>query len=231
MIASSPANCNSIELIGATARIASPTPPVGVTNARTVEFFADFMPLKFSTTQPNCALLGTYVGGYWFEYDAPTTNSTNVAPLRFGSVRNSVDKYSGDGEITLGKRTRVMGKDDGTNVYAWQDGQALGVATSQAAWSAAEVAYSLAIPSPIYFGYDSVSVLYTAMRIYEVWIKLNGVLVLHYRPTQDDMNGAATTLADLSGLANTGTPTGTLNTDYRWNGVWNKVGSLEGVEA
>lgn len=207
-----------LELYGSTAKV-SRAISASLVNARSVEFLCDFTPLKFSTTQDFEALLGTYLGFAWFEYDAPTTNTDIVAPIRFGVLRNSADKYSGDGEITIGKRTVVYGKDDQANVYAWQDGTPLGSATGQADWTAVEASYPLDQTNTFYLGHDDSVNLYTAMRIYEAWVKVNGSLILHYRPTVND----TTSLTDYSPLGNTGTVSGTQNTDFRYGKAWNKV--------
>ena len=209
-----------LELLGATSKL-SRLLPAGITNGRVIEFMCDFMPTRFSTTQTNEALLGTYLGPAWFEYDAPTTNTAIVAPIRFGTIRNATDKYSGDGEIQLGKRTVVYGKDDMTNVSAWQDGVALGSATSQADWTPAEASQPFAAPAEWFFGHDDSASLYTNLRLYGAWVKVNGTLIMHYLPNDND----SATLPDQSPFANHGTVSGTEGTDFRYGEAWQKVAS------
>ena len=205
-------NNHYAELLGATAMI-SKASPSGMTTGRAIEFMADVMPLGYPTTQAALGFLGTTVRLGWFEMDAPTTNTTRIAPVRFGTIRNAVAKYSGDGSLTLGERTVLYGKDDGSNVTAWQDRVPLGSATAQADWTAAQAAFALTAPTTLYFGHDDVVVKYTAMRLFEAWIKVNGVRVLHYRPKWTMRGG--TTLTDLSDFGNNGTLAGTENTDWR----------------
>ena len=228
MFQGGPLNNTYLELFGATAQLASPIPTAGLDNARTLEFMVDVMPTKFSTTQANLAFMGTYLACGWFEMDSPTTNTTDVAPVRFGVVRNAVDKYSGDGQVRLGRRTVLYGIDNGTNIFAWQDGTALGSATSQADWTAAQKARSIDIAAPFYFGFDDTVSKYTGLRIYELWIRVSGKTVLHYRPKLDMRGG--TTIRDLSTFSNNGTVSGTENTDWALRAAWDKTTAYSGKE-
>lgn len=182
-----------IELLDISARLDSVI-SASIGAIRTVEVFADITPIGFSTTQVAEAIVGSYGVLGWFEYDAPTTNSTSLAPLRFVSPRNAVYKVSADGEIQLGHRTVLRGLDDGVNVYAWQDGVPLGAATSQADWTTAQAAREITFGSPLYIGYDDSVAKYTRLRLHEFWMKVNGTIIVHWRPESED----AVTIPDLS---------------------------------
>jgi hypothetical protein len=213
MFAAGPLNNYFLDLFGATARV-SKTPLVGWNNARTMEFFADFMPLAFdSPSTTNMATIGTTHAGGWFECDTPAAATTTVAPIRFASARNGVYKYSGDGEVELGKRTILYGKDDGVNVTAYQGVTNLASATAQADWTAAQAAIAIDIPTTFDIAYDSVQVAFTSMRLYEAWVKINGIVVIHYRPKP--YMASASELDDLSGYGNEGTIAGVKDTDWR----------------
>lgn len=172
------------ELLSATARFQAAL--TGMTNLHTLEILADITPLKFSTTQVQEAVVGSYLALGWFEYDAPTTLTSNVAPVRFGTIRNATDKYSADGEIVLGQRTVLRGIDDGENVTMWQDGVDAGPRDEDDVWTEAELGYPIAAVTDYYVGWDNSLDLYTQIRLHELWIKADGVLLLRWAPEAED---------------------------------------------
>lgn len=217
MNSSGPLNSAYVELLGAS-RLEKAT-VAGFLYGNKIEMMMDFMVTNFgSGAQANLAIGGDYLNPAWFEMDAPATNTAITAPVRFGVLRGAVDKYSGDGTITLGRRHVLYGVDDQSNVYGWLDDAALGAATSQAAWTAAQAAINITSPGPIYFGYDSSVSRYTRIRIYEAWVKLNGAVVLHVTPRI----GETTTITDRSDFGNDLTVTGTAGTDSLLRSSWNK---------
>lgn len=219
MFNDSPLNNHYVELYGTSAKV-SCAAPSGMNDGRTIEMFADVTPTGYSTTQTNEALIGTYLGTGWFEYDAPTTNSTDLAPVRFGTLRNTADKYSAVGSLKLGQRTTLYGLDNGTNVYLWQDDDALGKLAGQADWTAAQ-RRAFTVPSTMYVGHDDGVNLYTHMLLHEFWIKQNGILVLHWRPKLHmDVSGTIT-LEDLSPFGNNGTA-GASGAEARIRRSWNE---------
>lgn len=231
MIASQPANANYIELTGATARV-SATPGTNDANARSVEVFMDFMLLAFPTSASPALmsiLTTTTVLSPSIDIMVPITNTATSAAMDFTTARNGVFKQSATGTVHLGQRHRVLGVDDGDNVTAWLDGQSLGSLTGQANWTAAERARPIDFGSTLYLAFDSLATKYWPMRVYETWIKVNGSLILHYRPAETDAD--STSVPDLSGRGLTGTIVGTLDTDYLWASAWNRVGTLEGMGA
>ena len=205
MLINAPRNNAYLDLYGASARVVAAA-LAGATRGHRLEMFADFSMMAFDSGGADLlAFLGTYLGMGWFEYDAPAANTDSTAPVRFGIYRGSTDKYSGDGTITLGRRHALYGVDDQTNVMAWLDGTALGSATSQADWTPAQAARALAFTGDFYAGYDDSQNEYTPLRLYEFWVKLDGTVILHWRP-KVDMVAADTsiTLVDLSPLGNDG---------------------------
>jgi len=214
-----------VDLYGATAYLTKAS-PAGLENARTIEFMVDFMPLRFLTTAapaPNMTVFGEASNLGWFEYDAAITDTVTTAPIRFGAIRNSVGKYSGDGSIELGRRTCIYGLDNGSNVYAWQDGTALGSATAQADWTTAQAAYPLDRPTALNFGVELVGgTLCTPLRLYEVWIKVNSTKILHYRPKPYMADLATPIIKDLSEYGNDGTPNPGLESPWRIRDAWGK---------
>lgn len=225
MLHTTPLNDTYIELLSATARLTKAS-WVGAERARTVEFMVDVMPTAYLTATDHKAFAGSNLVLGWWEYDGPVLNATKSAPVRFGSVRNSVDKYSGDGTLSLGVRTVLYGKDDGTNVYGWQDGTALGSATSQADWTTAEAGYPITNTGDLFFGFDTTLTEYTGMRLYEAMIRVNGKVVFHLRPRIGDTDP----FPDLSEFGNDLTASGTLDTDYRLKTAWNREPAFPGLE-
>ena len=221
MVDLGPCNSHYLEVTG-DAHYVSKSAPVGDNNGHTIEFMVDFMPVAWPAVSPTqyVTFAGTYIGFGWFEIEVPAGFTTKAGTAKFGTSRNSVVKYSGGGAVTLGQRYRMLGKDNGTNVYAWLNGTALGSETAQTDWTAAQAARVFDTKGTFYLGFDDLLTEYFPIRWYEVWIKFNGVLILHYKPNENDT--AKTQLTDLSGYGNHGTISGTLNTHYRWASAWLK---------
>lgn len=218
MIFTEPRHREYLEILTETFR-ASKASPVGDGLAHTMEMMLDVMVTRYVTSQSlNVFLAGSESALGWFSHDTPALNASREAPVRFGAERGAATKYSGDGTITLGERTVLYGRDNGTNVFAWQDGTALGSAASQADWTAAQAAVPFTQASTIAFGYDSGLAEPTYLRLYEFWMKLNGKMIYHFKPRLTDSGG--TTMPDLSEMDNDLTITGVEDSAWWIKSAW-----------
>lgn len=214
MFAAGPLNNAYLELFGATARMTS-VPGALDDNARTLELFVDFMPLAFPTAAVPTFMspVTTTNASPSLDVEVPVTNTAAEAPMEFTVARGATYKFSAPGTIYLGKRHTFLGLDNGTNVFAWLDGAALGSEPGQADWTAAEAALPIESGPDYFIGFDNFSTKYWPMRLYEMWLKINGSLILHYRPKPYMRSG--TEIPDLSQFGIDGTITGTEGTDWR----------------
>lgn len=235
MIASHPMNADFLALIGASSVVNVPS-VVGQTEPRRVEIYLDFMILNLPTVAANTSITfaGAYPGWGWFEVLA----YANTSPLRgqettvkFGISRASGVFYSGDGTINVGQRHVLIGRDlseIGGGPRAWLDGEALG-GDGFTSYIQTAVFDPIDTKAGMDIGYDDFNLEYTKMRVYEMLVKINDAVIMHFRPDARDSDDGSTTLADRSGYGNNGAISGVLNTAYRWDSAWNRVGTLEGA--
>lgn len=174
----------------------------GMKNRYSMEMMLDFAPVGYTLAGGGSAG-NLFAGGSssvgWFAITTPSGADSPDATVRFRTRRGTLTtKSSADGSVTLGKRTVLYGKDDATNVYLWQDGVAKGALAAQADWTDA-----LAV-NPLYVNTSEADLIYLGgpaitLRLYEWWIKVDGVLVRHFRPKWKD-RGYTTTYAGVSGI-------------------------------
>lgn len=216
MFARGPLNNYYLELFGATSRVNVPS-VAGEQQGRNVEMFLDFMLIAWPSlaAATDVIFAGSYPGFGWFEAAMPANASPlNYANARFGVSRNSSISYSEASRIYLGKRHVMVGADDGVageGAYAMLDGTAL--ANDATPWTAANLEDPFDVKGSFDYNYDDFNTVYCKMRVYEAWVKVNGVLIMHHRP-KPFMRGT-TELTDLSQFGNDGAITVTETTDWR----------------
>ena len=221
MYTGGPRNDQYLELLG-TDTLVTLTAPNGQYRAYTMEMMVDVMLTEVITTNTLAVpIIGDDDGLGWFEADTPAVTADREMPVRFSSKRGATTKKSGDGTLVLGERTVLFGKDNGTNVYAWQDGVALGKLTAQADWTATQAADAILVLTTFGFGTGA------KLRLYEFWLKLNGTVIIHWKPKAEMMDLATPRLVDASAFSNDGLLSGTAqgNEDvaYWIRSAWNTV--------
>lgn len=219
MFSSGPANNCYLDLFGATAS-ASISALKGMENPRTVEVMVDLMLTKTVAGTNDVLLLGKTGAGWWFDYD---TQAAGVSPtksgLTFHVTRNATVLATTNESPTLGRRLTIWARDDQSTVKAYSNGS---VGATTKTYTAAEASYAITTDTnPLTLGVSGSN--YTSLRLYELGIRVNGIVVCRIRPRLWMQSGPTpTTVPDLSGFGNDLTISGTLNTDFRFASAWSK---------
>lgn len=232
MLAGSPLNAQYLALIGATAHC-KVTTAYGMAFPRKLLVTIDCMPL--SNTTPGATdimLFGKKGVGWYFGYES---NQSSVNLIMDGTVhvtRNVTTKTSDTG-WAFGSRSIAAMMDDASTVVGYENGN---TGSQTGTWTTAQASYPLTTDAnPIYLGKDSSE--YTQMRFYEAMLKINGIVVGHWRPKKlhsylvAGTSATAVVIPDLSGYGNDMQVVGTEGTDFYFGDSWAQEAAFTGKES
>lgn len=215
MFASSPQNNAYLELLSNTG-LADVSTLRGFSNVRSIDVRLDVMILNTNTVASDSTLFGQE--SFWWFYFNPGAAAT-FSSLRFLTTRTTTNQATWGATLDYGKRYILHGFDDGTSVGIRVNGSASSATDDTALGTLNPIQVDT---DPITVGHDAV--FRTRMRLYEAWVRVNGVSVLHLRPKRG--NGA--TVPDLTEFGNDMTIAGTENTDYLYGKAWNREPAFAG---
>lgn len=173
----------------------SVTPTGFNTGQRQVAAMIDLMLLDgLSASASNILIFGSDGNtNWWFDITMPAAGVSDEVTVRFSTTRNAVTKSS-SGTIRVGQRNVLTGVDDGESVTLAINGQPQTAAT----WTAAQASYPV-VSAAIFLWNDPTALDTSPARLYEAMVRVNGDLVMHYRP---ELTQSGATLLDKSEYAN-----------------------------
>lgn len=228
MFATGPANNAYLELLGEPCYALINTRK-GMNNPRTVEVMLDVTLLFSPPSLTDMLLFGKTSAGWWFDLDTVATGtSATQSGMSFKVTRNATATATTAASPVFGKRITLWGRDNQTDVKAYSNGS---VGSTVKTYTAAEASYSITTDAnDITLGKSGSN--FTALRLHEAAIRVNGIIVFHVRPKARMQYGdTPTILPDLSGFGNDMTISGgVINTNYRYASNWSKEMAYSGRE-
>lgn len=228
MITGAPLNNQFLELLSEPA-FASVAALVGMNkDPRKVEVSLDLNVFNCTAIgQGSVLLFGKETAGWnWGFDDAQPTTLACVA--RFSSIRNAVTKTSTT-SFTYGQRVLLYGSDDGASVKGRANGED---PVASSTWTTAQGTKVLSTDSnPLVLGLDST--IYTHLRLYELWVRVNDIVVCHIRPKVSHQGAAgatSVTIPDLSGYGNDLVVSGTQGTNFLFGEAYTRETPFTGSE-
>lgn len=229
MLSAGPANNQYVELWGTA--YGEVTGLNGMNrDPRTVAVSLDLRPMECSLKGASGVLLfGNNTAGWYLTYDDPGAGAgLGINTVSFITTRNSVAKIA-TCSANYNERQTFFGMDDASTVELADDG-AFG---TRQTWTVAQGGYPLAAAaSPIELGKDGTT--FTHLRFYEGWVRMNGLLVAHWRPKlayQGATGDTTATIPDLSGMGNDLVVHGVQGTSFAFGEAWFREPAFAGTEA